>query len=246
MPKLVASAVVRDEADRYLDLWLRHLLEFVDEVRLLDDGSTDGTVEIATREGVRIKSNPGPTFLEMESDARNELLRYTMEAEPEYVISIDADEFVGDPGLVRYAIQRGFPVITLDMEEAWKVNEHNISVRVDGLWGARKCPIVWKAPRQLGGQWAIPDRKLACGREPLAVRRTKFKESGSSVFHFGWTREEERKKRAERYFEHDRGNFHQDRHLQSILWPDDKVVMKTKPWPPGLEMFRDELIGRTT
>ncbi len=36
--KLVASAIVRNEADRYLDAWLTHLTTFCDEVRLLDDG----------------------------------------------------------------------------------------------------------------------------------------------------------------------------------------------------------------
>ena len=54
--------------------------------------------------------------------------------------------------------------VTLDGER--------LGLRVDGLWGARYCPILWKSPGVLIGQrWRIPRRKLACGREPLAVRQ---------------------------------------------------------------------------
>ena len=58
--------------------------------------------------------------------------------------------------------------------------------------------------------WKIPDVQLACGREPLQVRRTRAVASGASVFHFGWACEADRVERAQRYFEHDGGKFHNE------------------------------------
>jgi hypothetical protein len=235
--KLVASAIVRNEANRYLDVWLKHLLTFCEEVRLLDDGSTDSTREIALRyPEVQVMKNPGPTFFEYESEARNTLLAWTMRAEPDYVLAIDADEFVGDTQRLRaMLLMQPAEVYTLTMREVWKVDGDQIGLRVDGLWGDRYCPLLWRAPRALRGQrWKIPRRKLACGREPLAVRRAGARRTGIGVYHFGWTREHERRVRAQRYFDHDGGRFHADRHLQSILWPDDKVQLDWVPWPTSI------------
>lgn len=234
--KLVASAIVRNEADRYLLMWLRHLLTFCDEVRLLDDGSTDMTREIAgSYPDVHVQANQGPAFFEDESEARNSLLRWTMRGEPTYVLSIDADEFIGDTVACREAAIQGHPVYSLTMREVWKVDGAQVGVRVDGAWGDRYCPILWKAPSMLhGSRWLIPRRKLACGREPLHVRRAPSKRTGVGIYHFGWTRVADRERRAQRYFDNDGGRFHADKHLQSILWPDEKVQLRWEPWPVSI------------
>ena len=58
--------------------------------------------------------------------------------------------------------------------------------------------------------------------------------TGVGVYHFGWTRVAEREARAERYFEHDGGRYHANAHLQSILWPDEKVKFNWVAWPPSI------------
>ena len=244
--KLVASMIVKNELDRYLTLAVEHLLTFCDEIRVLDDFSDDGTYEwLLARDGVYVLTNPGESFLTFESDARNELLKWTMVGDPDYVLSIDADEFVGNPQLIRKIVDSPLPapVYTLDMEEVWRVDQ-NLHIRTDGAWKSRLCPILWKAPETLTREWMIPPRKLACGREPQKVRRTKFQRSGSPVYHFGWANVPERQARAERYFEHDQGKFHRDQHLQSILWPDDKVMTRSFVWPEGLIDLRGRIVER--
>jgi glycosyltransferase involved in cell wall biosynthesis len=232
--KLVASAIVRNEADRYLETWLRHLLTFCDEVRLLDDGSEDGTRNLAESLGteVQVRRNPAAPFLVHEADARNALLRWTIEGQPDYVLSIDADEFVGEAEKLREYITGGAPVYSLWMREVWKIEDAKLGLRVDGQWGDRRCPVLWKAPPVLrGNRWLIPRRKLACGREPQVVRGQRGVDTGVGIYHFGWTREADRQGRAERYFEHDGGRYHANSHIQSILWPDKRVQLKWVPWP---------------
>ena len=241
--------IVHNEMRRYLPLAVEHVLTYCDEIRVLDDFSNDGTFEWLDNcssflDCVKVKRNPGPRFYEYESQARQNLLEWTMEAEPDYVLSIDADEFVGYPDLVRNAVNGGRPVYVLEMEEVWKADHQRLHLRVDGLWGPRKCPILWQAPPRLTREWNIPDRKLACGREPGRVRKTRFVRIGSPVFHFGWANVAERRSRAERYFEHDKGKFHQDKHLQSILWSDEQVRMQIQPWPVGLEYIRERLADK--
>lgn len=250
---IVASMIVKNEINRFLPLAVDHLLTFVDEVRVLDDGSDDGTYEwLAEKEGVQVLRNPGPSFFEHEGRARQNLLEWVFASGADYVLAIDADEFVGNPSVITDVLATSTEsVFLLSLVEAWKVNFGGISIRVDGLWGPRKVPILYRLPdrgtlRRGNDQlWRIQDRQLACGREPMAVVRAAGGAPliGTQIFHFGWVRQSERQARAERYFEHDQGRFHQNRHLQSILFPDDKVGLRGLAWPEGMRGISKDLIA---
>lgn len=243
--RLVASMMVKNELTRYLPLAVEHLLSVVDEVRVLDDGSIDGSFQwLQAQKGVDVLRNPGPAFFEHEGKARQNLFDWTMEGRPDFVLAIDADEFVSNLELLRTIADdpAASPVYTLSLTEAWAISERGIDIRVDGLWGPRNIPILFSTPRQ-ARQWRIADRKLACGREPQEVIRRARRAivSGAGVIHMGWANEHERQARADRYYEHDQGKFHQNRHLQSILWRDRRVRLRRLPWPLGLRGIRDEL-----
>ena len=248
--KLVASLIVRNEVGRYLPLAVEHLLTYCDEVRILDDGSDDGTYEYlgGLQDPVFVKHVVTPSFYVDESSARDALLKWTMVGEPDYVLSIDADEFVADPQRLLIAMADKYPVYALSMTEVWRADEDGLQVRVDGLWGPRPSPMLWKAPDRLDERygWHIPRRKLACGREPVAVRRASAKVTGIPVYHFGWARESEREQRYSRYVEHDGGRFHRNTHLQSIMWPQDRVALVAEDWPIGLSGIRTRLLGATS
>lgn len=99
-------------------------------------------------------------------------------------------------------------------------------------------PIVWRVPAGRSIErphWRIPNRALACGREPLVIRRQQATFTGVSMLHFGWTCEAERQERYDRYARHDAGRFHASAHLRSILAADDQVRLSRRPWPTGLD-----------
>jgi hypothetical protein len=168
-----------------------------------------------------------------------------MVSQPTYVLAIDADEFIGDTETLRFQLGQESAVFSLTMREVWKIDAERVGLRVDGQWGDRRCPLLWRAPAKLAGSsWRIPHRKLACGREPQRVRGQRGFDTGIGIYHFGWTRVAEREARAERYYEHDGGRFHADAHLQSLLDPDDKVTLDWAPWPISIPEAAGERASR--
>lgn len=248
--KLVASLITHNEIGRYLKPCVQSLEEFVDEIRVLDDFSDDGTYEwLLQRESCYVLSNGGAPFFAHEGDARNALLDWTLEGTPTHVLAIDADEFVTNGQAVRQCLTQGANVWTLKMEEVWKIDQESLWIRNDGGWHAHQIPCLWRVPEIMRGEeWRISDRALACGREPVAVRNQfrKAIQTGESILHFGWTNEGAREARYQRYVTHDGGAFHANQHIQSIMYPDNRVRLQGRPWPESLIALQEDLLERVT
>ncbi|MCP5120622.1 MAG: glycosyltransferase, partial [bacterium] len=85
-PLLSASLIVKNEERRIRDCLLS-LKPLVDEIVIVDTGSTDSTAAIATELGARVYDVPWHGF----SEARNESIR---RCSGQWILSIDADEVV--------------------------------------------------------------------------------------------------------------------------------------------------------
>lgn len=245
--KLVASLIVKDEANRYLEPCVQHLLEFCDEVRAYDDGSTDGSDELMDSLGVKVARDPESTFFQHEGNARNRSLQWTLEGQPSHVLAIDADEFVSDGAAVRRACEGAGAVWSLEMLEVWRAFDECLCVREDGGWRSHPVPVLWQVPDRPSSLWRIADRALACGRVPVPVDRLAHAAvtTDASLLHFGWANQAERVARHHRYAVADGGRFHRSTHLDSILWPDDQVGMRPVDWPPGLNVYLDRILDST-
>jgi len=196
---------------------------------------------------VFVHTNTTPTFYAHEGRARQRLLDFTLQGRPSHILAIDADEFVSDGHAVRAAAatDRKQTVWTLNMQEVWKADRERLLIRQDGGWREHGVPIMFAVPdRRDSRHWRIPDRALACGRVPIAALRRQgtARPCGADILHFGWTRETERDARYQRYVEHDNGRFHQNTHLESIMWPDSRVNTTPRQWPDTLS--RDAILER--
>lgn len=236
---LVASMIVRNERDRYLAWTIPALLGFCDEIRVLDDHSTDGTAEwLAEFDRVEVKQAVRP-MAENEGLARQELLEWTLAARPTHVLAIDADELLLDGDLVLDALEQNTntDVFTLEMAEVWGADEDGYRVRTDGGWAPRQVPILYRVPeRRNPGMWKIQARAWASGREPRAVRMIAAryrKATGAVVMHLGWACADDREERHARHMKVDGGRFHASKHLDSIMWTDEQITVEPEPrfWP---------------
>lgn len=262
--KLVASLIVHNEMSRFLRPCIEHLTAFCDEIRVLDDGSTDDTYEwIRDTEwmrhslsggGCRVEClyNDESKFFRHEGRARQQLLNWTLEASPTHILALDADEFVADGVAIRAAIDRDPAALafTVEMQEVWKAWDECLCIRYDGGWAPTRSSLLYRVPppHLRDGQWHIRDLALSSGREPSSVKRLaqagKATAVATEVLHFGWTNELDRAARHQRYVVADNGRYHRSQHLASIVWPDAKVEMESREWPPALDRWRDQIVAR--
>jgi glycosyltransferase involved in cell wall biosynthesis len=256
--KLVASMICKDELGRYLPEVIGHLREFVDQIVVVDDGSTDRTGEWLDDNAdapMMIVHHLDPAdgfFAGHEGRKRQELLNLTLNQLPDWVLNIDADEFVTDGKLVREYCEdsKGRLVGILDMEEVWQVDKAELRIRIDGGWRPHPVPCLWNTSLSgmRGRALQISNKALACGREPEVVRRYfgKARPTGANILHFGWANHSARRPRYERYVTADGGAFHRNSHLDSIMLPDDKVNMESRPWPKPLSKFKPLILKQAT
>lgn len=250
MTKLTAMMICGREADRYLNFTIPSLLEFVDEIRVVDDASDDGTSEILRDFGCVVKRNETSQFFVHEGRARNALFDWVLEGQPTHIIAVDADEVVENGRAVRKAVENNTSasgIWTLGMTEIWRADEQSLYERVDGQWGQRKVPVVFAAPRIRTPRWNIADRALACGREPMAVAKAGVRgrvPMVSCLYHLGWSCKSDREARYQRYVKHDGGQFHRSAHLDSIMNSDANVTLQSRTWPRSLDNVKDDLLKR--
>src|SRR3990170_6035426 len=84
-PSLSACMIVKNE-EKFLAQCLKSIKDAVDEIIIVDTGSTDKTVEIAQSFGAKVYHHPWRNSF---SEARNHSLRY---ATCDWILQIDADE----------------------------------------------------------------------------------------------------------------------------------------------------------
>lgn len=237
--KLVCAMSVRDELGRYLRQSITHALTYCDEVRVIDNGSTDGGLEwLARQDRVALESFDGPGWADTEGHegrVHQAVLDWAMEAVPTHVLLLDADELVPEGARLRGMIERApdAEVWALTVLEVWGVEPWRI--RVDGEWGPRSAPMVFRTPP--GSEWHAFDMRLAAPRWPLEISEIFYTprctDAGIDLLHLGWANPAERVARAERYTTLDGGDFHAREHIDSILWPAERVKLQPygKPAP---------------
>jgi glycosyltransferase involved in cell wall biosynthesis len=266
--------ITRNESDKYLLQCIEALQGFCDEIRAVDDNSTDGTHTLMTEMGVQVLRNDRSMFYEHEGRARQTLLEWTMEAEPTHILVVDGDELIEGGDKLRVALEAPQPFPTLrerrqrgrggyqpvtvwrlQMQEVWGATDDHLLIRQDGGWKEHPVPICFAVPamqpgdRRMQRHWRMPDRALACGRVPTEVAvasNRALNEAAATVLHLGWACEADRYMRHQRYVKHDGGAHHASKHLDSIMWPADKVVLSQRPWPDGVDKQKIlERINRT-
>lgn len=134
--KLTAMMQVRNEANRYLTMVLDDLSSYVDEIVVLDDGSTDDTVAICQsyEKVCLLKQSDHSLYGVNEARLKRRLFRLTVVTRPDWILAIDADEVMEDRfkrevrGLID---QTQYDWYSFRFYHFWGSQSH---YRVDKLW----------------------------------------------------------------------------------------------------------------
>lgn len=210
MNKIVGGLLVKNEADRWLVEFLNSFSQICDKIIILDDCSTDNTVDIC--------KDYGEMYLSQCSywEHREWMQRKTLfglccsKAElNDWILILDADEIVNNASTIRkfiLSLDKEFQGYALKLYDMWD-NEH---YRNDQYWKAHKS--FWQmAMRKQDITYTWNKSRLHCGRLPLeSVSSTHViaHDINNYIKHMGWSTDKDRKIKYDRYMRIDGGGHY--------------------------------------
>lgn len=215
---LYAQMVGRNESSRFLEPVLERLSTQVDKIIFTDDCSTDNTPEIAAKYA-EVFQTPEPMFTTHEGRLRahawSNLEKFAQVGD--WILAIDCDEMlyhVNDIDIKTVLSQSQFDVVNVRFYHMWSETHY----RVDKLWAPNNSSRIFRFQERAG----FKNVALACGSEPTYVprliqRRNYWFDSGLVMKHLGYTYDEDKKAKYERYSTIDRGEYHNINHINSII-----------------------------
>lgn len=233
--RLVCLLPVRN-AERDLPGWFESVRRFADAVVALDDGSIDSTRELLSDEALVevLLENPRRDSYEGWDDAANRerLLQAAAVLEPDWILSLDADERI-DPGdavaLREFVDSAARPDVAYGFRVCRMVGDLEHFDR-DSLW-------VYRLFAYGPGQH-FPRQRLHFVPVPTSIDRRRFVRTTLRIQHLGGMTEARREARFSKYTEADPGNEFQADYTNLLATGD--TARRWEPRPSGRSVVPDE------
>lgn len=220
--KITLALTVRNEEGKFIKRMLTHAMQYVSNIVILDDASTDNTVEVC--EGIlkdfphKIYKNDEPMMVNLkESESKKKLWNLTIKENPDWILLLDADELFEDWGisvLPQIVNDIDFDVYYFKIYHMWDDEEH---YRVDGLWKPEYYRI-YLLRYQPNYEYTWDNRGLHCYRHPYNINNMPGCYCYVRLRHYGHFTKEIRNAKYKLYTQLDpNGVFEYKSHYNSIL-----------------------------
>ncbi|WP_138753796.1 glycosyltransferase [Paenibacillus sinopodophylli] len=225
--KLTAIMQVRNEQGRYLEAVLAELSQFVDDIVIVDDASTDDTHELCRSFDKVVKLIRLDTSLfRTEWQLRQRLWEEAITLEPDWILSVDADEIYEQRAAlaIRELIdQDRYDWVGYRMYDFWGSLTH---YREDEWWTLHKRHTMTLIRYLPGYHYYYPQWEHHVPRLPITAAALPGICTEFRIKHLGWAgSEEDRRAKYERYKQLDPfGKWGSLAHYESILDPKPRLI----------------------
>ena len=225
--KVVLSMVVKNESKNYLEMVLKDVKEYVDEVLIIDDASEDNTVEICEKV---LKDFPHKiiknefSLFHTEYKLRMKQWRETLKLNPGWILFLDADEVFENKmkTSIKYLIENSeVDLYCFPWYDMWDEKHY----RSDELWQGHNnyMPVLLRYQPKF--KYKFRKTNQHCGRLPKNVYYLNYVNSNIRIKHYGWSREADRLRKYDRYMKLDSdGKYGNKLQYESILDKNPNLV----------------------
>jgi hypothetical protein len=222
-------SLIRNEADRFLRRAIISWQRFADHILILDDGSTDGSDELALDMDCAVYTRgSGVSAWGTEAPARAELWQLALaETNPgDYIFVLDADMTPIASPRPFLQLQPPTGALAFPLFDLWAPRAY----RVDGFWQAHLHPRIWLVKRpelEPPDGWLWPERGMHCGHFPLNLRLEQpvlAVPPSHGILHYAYSTPELREAKAASYASvRDQLSDIEAEHAASILDPEPEL-----------------------
>lgn len=212
--KIILGSIVYNEEHRFLEKYLLNIQKYADEIVLVDDGSTDNSLQMCKEVTKNVyKSNR--LFIENEVELRDALWSKCCDLcnDGDFILIQDCDEFLHEDS-VKYFKEEVNQCLRLNGDAiAWKLYDmwNETQYREDKYWVAHKHWWVHMVRYSSKINYMWKNTRLHCGRIPLNCFYNAYP-SSLQILHMGYSREDLRHEKYNFYMNVDtdkNGNIEQ-------------------------------------
>lgn len=199
--KITLSMIVKNEEGRYLSQVLNSLKGHINEAVIIDDGSTDNTIEMC-REilkdiQVHIIQNEQSMFAN-EVELRKKQWTETIKTNPDWILNLDADEILEENFWVnaqKIINNKDADFYCFRLYDMWNETHY----REDKFWNAHSIYRPFLMRYQPNFNYIWNESPQHSGRFPVNLFSFQKLKSEFRIKHFGWATEKDRKEKYKRY-----------------------------------------------